>query len=52
VPSEVEGEDFLYATLTQEYSIPEAELSWMIMMMMPVETETADILGWYTGSLC
>jgi hypothetical protein len=44
VPSEVEGEDFLYATLTQEYSIPEAELSWMIMMMMPVETETADTL--------
>ena len=44
VPSEVEGEDFLYATLTQEYSIPEAELSWMIMMMMPIETETADTL--------
>lgn len=44
VPSEVEGEGFLYATLTQEYSIPEADLSWMIMMMMPIETETADTL--------
>lgn len=42
VPSE--GEDFLYATLTQEYSIPEAGLSWMVMMMMPIETETADTL--------
>ena len=44
VSSEVEGEDFLYATFTQEYSIPRSNLAWRVMVMIPIETETRDAL--------